>query len=149
MRMSGWSADVCSSDLLTVSVRGTKLIAADREKLIGKAECLYGLSGQASLCNAELEAGLAFAMVEEPYEAISARFSEELLEPMRVAGIDGLAWRIGAEGEGAEHILLHVGERTILIVRQFRNSGNPPAAQNAPVLQNKRNTGRLGKGVLG
>src|SRR3546814_18375974 len=82
-------------------------------------------------------------MVEEPYEAISARFSEELLEPMRVAGIDGLAWRIGAEGEGAEHILLHVGERTILIVRQFRTSGNPPAdalaaVLNSPAPQNRK-----------
>src|SRR3546814_18970329 len=136
MRMSGWSADVCSSDLLTVSVRGTKLIAADREKLIGKAECLYGLSGQASLCNAELEAGLAFAMVEEPYEAISARFSEELLEPMRVAGIDGLAWRIGAQGEGAAHILPPVRDSPILIVRQFRTSRHPTAAPPAAALQN-------------
>lgn len=126
----------------TVRVPGTKLIAADREKLIGKAECLYGLSGQASLCNAEQEAGLAFAMVEEPYEAISARFSEELREPIRVAGIDGLAWRIGAEGEGAEHILLPVGERTILIVRQFRTSGNPPAEAIAAVLQSLTPTNR-------
>src|SRR3546814_13878000 len=61
---------------------------------------------------------------------------------MRVACIDGLAWRIGAEGEGAEHILLPVAERTILIVRQFRTSGNPPAYAIATVLQSLAPTNR-------
>jgi hypothetical protein len=119
----------------SVRVPGTKLVAADREKLIGKAECLYGLSGQASLCNAEQEAGLAFAVMDEPYEAMRARLSEELREPIRLGGIDGVSWTIGAEGEGAEHILLPTDGQTVLIVRQFRASGNPPEEAIAAVLQ--------------
>ena len=119
----------------SVRVQGTKLVAADREKLIGKAECLYGLSGQASLCNAEQEAGLAFAVMDEPYEAMRARLSEELREPIRLGGIDGVSWTIGAEGDGAEHILLPTDGQTVLIVRQFRASGNPPEEAVAAVLQ--------------
>jgi hypothetical protein len=119
-------------------VPGVKLVASERAELIGKAECLYGLFGQASVCNARQEAGIAFAMVDEPYEALSQRLSGPLREDISLAGRKGVSWTVGAEGEGAEHILLPAGDRTALIVRQHRTSGNPPEEAVAAVLDGLR-----------
>jgi hypothetical protein len=120
----------------TRQVPGIKLVAADRAALIGRAECLYGQSGEASRCNATQEAGLAFAIVAEPFAGLSAKLSPELRRGISLAGRDGVSWQIGAEGEGAEHILLPAGERTLLIVRHYRESGNADEAAVREVLAN-------------
>jgi hypothetical protein len=121
-----------------VKVPGTKLIGSDRAALIGKAECLYGESGQASRCNAAQEAGLAFALLEGGLDQFSQKLPATELQKVTLAGVEGVSWQIGAEGEGAEHILLPAGERTILIVRQFRNTGNPSEAALGTVLNDLR-----------
>jgi hypothetical protein len=120
----------------TQQVPGIKLVAADRAALIGRAECLYGQSGEASRCNATQEAGLAFAIVAEPFAGLSAKLSPELRRGISLAGRDGVSWQIGAEGEGAEHILLAAGNRTLLIVRHYRESGNADEAAVREVLAN-------------
>lgn len=103
-----------------------KLIARDRAALIGKAECMYGQAGQASRCNALQEAGLAFAALDRPYAELAASLPAEGRRGISLAGVEGTSWLIGAEGEGAEHILLPApGGGTMLIVRQFRSTGNP------------------------
>lgn len=120
-------------------VAGTKLIAAERAELLGTAECMYGQSGMGSRCKAEQEAGLAFAMVDAPFEELQAQLTGEPRSQMTLAGRKGISWKIGAEGEGAEYILLpYRGSRTALIVRQFRTSGNPDGNAIAEVLNNLR-----------
>lgn len=116
------------------AVNGIKLIGSDRAALIGKAECLYGESGQASRCNAAQEAGLAFGLLEGSLAQFSQKLPAAELQKVTLAGADGVSWQIGAEGEGAEHILLPAGKRTIMIVRQFRNTGNPSEAALGAVL---------------
>ena len=105
-------------------VPGTKLIAKDRVALIGKAECLYGQSGQASQCNVQQEAGVSFASLEQSYSQLGANIPADQRKPVELAGVTGTSWQIGAEGEGAEYILLPAGDGGILIVRQFRATEN-------------------------
>jgi hypothetical protein len=119
-----------------VEVEGTKLLAKDRAALIGKAECMYGQSGQASTCNVAQEAGLAFADLEGGWiEVLRRKVPAGELKEITLGGVKGVSWQIGAEGEGAEHILLPVQEHTILIVRHFRNTGNPDEAALGAVLK--------------
>ena len=56
------------------------------------------------------------------------------LKKITLGGAEGVSWQIGAEGEGAEYILLPVREHTILILRHFRNTGNPNEAALGAVL---------------
>ena len=56
------------------------------------------------------------------------------MKKISLGGVEGVSWQIGAEGEGAEYILLPVKGRTILIVRHFRNTGNPDEAALGAVL---------------
>lgn len=115
-------------------VRGTKLVARDRAALIGKAECMYGLSGQATRCTAEKEAGLAFALLDTPFEEMRARISDPAPSEVTMAGREGIRWEIGAEGEGADYILLPADGGTMLITHQYRTSGNPDEAAVQAVL---------------
>jgi hypothetical protein len=116
-------------------VEGTKLIGKDRAALLGKAECLYGQSGKATACNAEQEAGLAFADLEGGWiESLHKSVPAADLKKITLGGVEGVSWQIGAEGEGAEYILLPVWEHTILLVRHFRNTGNPDEAALGAVL---------------
>ncbi|MBA3677291.1 MAG: hypothetical protein H0W74_07810 [Sphingosinicella sp.] len=119
-------------------VDGVKLIGRDRAQLIGKAECLYGQSGEARDCNVPQEAGLSFATLETPFADLQARLPAEETKPIVLAGVKGLSWQIGAEGEGAEYILLPEGGGSILIVRQFRAAGNPNEAALGAVLGDLR-----------
>ncbi|HEY0625953.1 MAG TPA: hypothetical protein VGD10_04390 [Allosphingosinicella sp.] len=118
--------------------QGVKLIARERAELIGKAECIYGGSGEASRCNADQEAGLAFASLPAPFAEISGRIPADGRKSISLAGVEGVSWEIGAEGEGAEYILLPAGSGTALIVRQFRTAGNPDEAAIGTVLSDLR-----------
>jgi hypothetical protein len=122
-------------------VDGLKLLARDRAALIGRAECMYGQSDQASRCNVQQEAGLSFAALDEDFAAFRGRLPADQLEPVTLAGAQGVSWQIGAEGEGAEYILLPVKRGAILIVRQFRISGNPDETALGAVLNDLRITG--------
>ena len=116
-------------------VSGTKLIGQDRAALLGKAECMYGQAGNATTCNSEQEAGLAFADLEGGWiEVIRRAVPPGELKKITLGGAEGVSWQIGAEGEGAEYILLPVREHTILILRHFRNTGNPNEAALGAVL---------------
>lgn len=118
------------------TMEGVKLIGSDRAELIGKAECMYGQSGQASTCNAEQEAGLAFADLEDGWiQNLRQKVPAGQLKEITLGSVEGVSWQIGAEGEGAEYILLPVQEHTILIVRHFRNTGNPDEAALGSVLK--------------
>lgn len=119
-------------------VDAVKLIGSDRAALIGKAECMYGQSGQASRCNASQEAGLAFATLPAGFAEASAAIPAAERQKISMAGAEGVSWQIGAEGEGAEHILLPAGDRTLLIVRHFRSTGNPDEAALGAVLNGLR-----------
>lgn len=117
------------------TVEGVKLIGSDRAPLIGKAECMYGQSGQASTCNAAQEAGLAFADMEDGWiKILREKVPAGQLKEITLGGVEGVSWEIGAEGEGAEYILLPAQEHNILIVRHFRNTGNPDEAALGSVL---------------
>lgn len=107
-----------------VEVPGSKLIARNRAALIGKAECLYGQSGQASQCNVQQEAGVSFAFLDRPFSELSGNIPTDQRKPVQLAGAAGTSWQIGAEGEGAEYILLPAPGGSILIVRQFRATEN-------------------------
>ena len=118
-----------------IEVEGTKLVAKDRAAMLGKTECMYGEAGKATPCNAEQEAGLAFADLEGGWiEEIRGSVPAGELKKISLAGVEGISWQIGAEGEGAEYILLPVWEHTIVIVRHFRNTGNPDKAALDAVL---------------
>ncbi|HEX8215410.1 MAG TPA: hypothetical protein VF582_08070 [Allosphingosinicella sp.] len=118
-----------------VQVEGTKLIGKDRAALLGKAECMYGQAGKATACNAVQEAGLAFADLEGGWiDVLRKSLPAADLKKITLGGVEGVSWQVGAEGEGAEHILLPVQEHTILIVRHFRNTGNPDEAALGEVL---------------
>jgi hypothetical protein len=118
-----------------IEVEGTKLIGKDRAALLGKAECIYGQAGKATSCNAVQEAGLAFADLEGgAIEALRKSVPAADLKKITLAGVEGVSWQIGAEGEGAEYILLPVKEHSVMIVRHFRNSGNPDEAALGSVL---------------
>lgn len=119
-------------------VQGIKLIGRDRAALIGKAECLYGQAGEAQLCNLPQEAGISIADLPNPMTALAARLPADQRRPISLAGATGISWQIGAEGEGAEYILLPAGDRTILIVRQYRTSGNLDEAALATLLGDMR-----------
>lgn len=122
------------------SIEGMKLIGSDRAALIGKAECMYGQAGEARRCNAEQEAGLAFALLSGTFGELSERLPSDQRQKIVLAGVEGLSWQIGAQGEGAEHILLPAGKGTVLIVRHFRNTGNPDEAALGTVLNDLRLT---------
>jgi len=116
-------------------VEGTKLIGKGRAALLGKAECMYGQAGKATTCNAQQEAGLAFADMEGGWiDSLRQSVPAADLKKITLGGVQGVSWQIGAEGEGAEYILLPAWEHTILIVRHFRNSGNPDEAALGTVL---------------
>ena len=107
------------------SLSATMLIGADRIGLMGREQCMYGQRGEPMRCTPSSEAGLAFTMLDEPYETARDRFTSPPPEPVRLAGREGISWEIGVEGEGAEHILLPANGRSLLIVRRYRNRGNP------------------------
>lgn len=117
---------------------GVKLIARDRVALLGKAECMYGQSGEASPCNALQEAGLAFVSLDRPYKEFAAALPADQRKSVSMAGAEGVSWLIGAEGEGAEYILLPSGEGSVLVVRQFRSTGNPDETALGTVLNDLR-----------
>ena len=119
-------------------VEARKLISRERAALIGRAECMYGQSGEASRCHADQEAGLAFAALPLSFAEAGARMPADERKSISLAGAEGLSWEIGAEGEGAEYILLPADGGTILIVRQFRSSGNPDEGAIATVLSDMR-----------
>lgn len=112
-----------------------KLVARDRAELIGKAECMYGLSGQAERCTAAKEAGLAFAFLETPFEELRGAIDDPAPREIAIAGRDRIRWEIGAEGEGADYILFPADGGTILIEHQYRTSGNPDDAAVEAVLE--------------
>jgi hypothetical protein len=126
----------------TREVDGLKLLARDRAGLVGKAECIYGQSGKASRCNVSQEAGLSFASLEIPFRELGAKLPAAQRKPIALVGVNGISWEIGAEGEGAEYILLPAGAGedagTLLIVRQFRTSGNPDQRALGAVLADLR-----------
>lgn len=116
------------------SIAATMLIDADRISLMVREECMYGQRGEPRRCTPSSEAGLAFAMLDEPYEEARGRFTTPPPEEVRLAGRDGISWEIGVEGEGAEHILLPADGRSLLIVRRYRNRDNPDEAAVQAVL---------------
>lgn len=121
-----------------VEVDGVKLVASDRAELIGKAECMYGQGGTASRCNVSQEAGLAFAALDVPFAEVGARLPADQRQSISLAGAEGLSWLIGAEGKGAEYILLPAGEGSLLIARQFRATGNPDETAVGTVLSDMK-----------
>ena len=113
---------------------GVKLIGRDRAPLLGKAECMYGQAGEAGRCNALQEAGLAFAPIDRPFREMAAALPADQRRSVSLAGTEGVSWLVGAEGEGAEYILLPSGDASVLIVRQFRSTGNPDETAIGTVL---------------
>lgn len=122
----------------TSNVLGVKLLAPERAAMLEKADCSYGASGSVSRCNADMEAGLAFAALQVPFESLRADLPADQLKPLALAGGQGVAWSIGAEGEGADYMLIPAREGSLLIVRQFRESGNPDAAAVSEALASLR-----------
>lgn len=118
----------------TQQITGIKLIGRDRLALIDKAECIYGGAGEARPCNVQQEAGLSFALIPEDLATATARIPADQRKPVSLAGAGGVSWQIGAEGEGAEYILLPAGPRTVMIVRQFRVTANPDEAALGTVI---------------
>lgn len=106
------------------SVSGLKLIAADRQESMGQERCEYGLSGMQMECQPASEAGMAFAILDEDYQKARER-SAEGATSVEIAGVQGVRWSIGAEGEGAEFTLIPVDGRTALIDHRTRMRENP------------------------
>lgn len=120
-------------------VSGIKLIAAEREHLLGQERCMYGQAGMALPCVAESEAGLAFAVLEQPYAELRDSLPSGRREPATLAGRDGVAWKSGVEGESSVNTFVPLdGERTLLVERRIRNSGNPDEAAVNAVLDRLR-----------
>ena len=47
-------------------IDAVKLIPWERAEQLGQTRCSYGLAGRTQICNADIEAGLAFAMLNKP-----------------------------------------------------------------------------------
>lgn len=105
------------------SVPATKLIPLERAEQLGEDACSYGQSGMISTCNAEQEAGLALALLARPLEEYRAAFTDEQMGGSLVEstldGSTGFAFTAQVEGSGTEYGFYPLGERTLLVARQF------------------------------
>jgi hypothetical protein len=138
-RLTKVGASIALPPNWTSTVLGIKLLAPERAAMLEKADCAYGASGSVVRCNADQEAGLAFVSVTLPYQEFTSSLPADQVKPLRLAGEQGVSWTIGAEGEGAEYIVLPGGERqSLLIVRQHRETGNPDPAAISSALNSLR-----------
>lgn len=115
-------------------VLGFKLIAPERARMLDRGKCIYGASDTPVPCNADQEAGLSFALLNVPYAALKAQLPADQIEALHLAGVDGVRWSIGAEEEGAEYSLIPSDAGTLLIVNQYRETGNPDGMAIAEAL---------------
>ncbi|MBR0553861.1 hypothetical protein [Stakelama marina] len=99
----------------------TKLLPVARAAKLGHDGCRYGLSGKASTCTAEKEAGLAFALAEQPIDTLRDSFGPKRAKDATLADRTGFRIREGAEGQGADYIFLPAGGRTVIVVRSWRD----------------------------
>lgn len=105
------------------NTRATKLIPLERAEQLGEEQCSYGESGLISVCNAEQEAGVALALLARPLEEYRAAFTDEQMGGSLVEstldGATGFAFTAQVEGSGTEYGFYPLGERTLLVARQF------------------------------
>lgn len=106
--------------------KSIKLIDSKRAGLIGKTECMYGLSGNTSECSVEKEAGISFFTVPAPISIVTKDLTPDITSKTTIAGKDSISYKMGAEGSGIEYYYIPVNsEKTLVVIRMYREDGFP------------------------
>lgn len=98
-------------------IEAEKLIARSRA---ARQRCRYGLSGRQQACDVDREAGLAFAVLDRPLDALRRTVPAALTEPSRLAGRSGFRAVEQADGSGASYAFIPVGAKTVAVVHRWR-----------------------------
>ena len=111
------------------SVWATKLIPAERAAMLGAERCRYGASQQLEMCTAELEEGVALALLERPLGDYRRSFETPgeagtAVRPAAIAGATGFEYRRTLDGAVMTYSFYPAGERTLLVTkRESEGSG--------------------------
>jgi len=100
---------------------GVKLIAPSRVAAIGTVSCMYGESGLTSVCSAESESGVGFAIVERTMADLVAGLEPSLKKDTVVNGKAAVTIMSQAEGDGSQTYFVPISDgQTLVIRRDFR-----------------------------
>ena len=110
------------------SAWATKLVPIERARALGEKSCRYGSSSDAQVCSAEMEDGLAMALLDRPIGDYRRAFTEESaqgakLEPSTRARRQGFKYSVAAGTSAVIYAFYPVGERTLLLARRFSEGG--------------------------
>lgn len=102
-----------------------KLIPADRSEQLGQEACIYGENPDRVMCDPAAEPGLSLALLPEPIETYRELAESSGLEvadapPAPFGDYPGITYTMQAEGSGAQTTLYDLGDRTLLVQRDFR-----------------------------
>ena len=110
------------------SAWATKLVSVDSARLLGEKSCRYGGSHDAQVCSAEMEDGLAMALLDRPIGDYRRTFTQRpalgaKLEPATLARRQGFRYSVAAGKSAVIYAFYPVGERTLLLTRRFSQGG--------------------------
>lgn len=107
-----------------ISVSAVKLIRASIVPILGTSQCGYGQSGLTSVCDTRREAGIEFAVVDQPVASLLGRLDGTLTSVVRVTGKDVTRYSIGSHGDGVDSYYLPLNAaRTLIVSRQYFADG--------------------------
>jgi hypothetical protein len=113
-------------------VWATKLIPSERANLLGEERCRYGTAESLQTCTAELEDGLALAMLEHPfahYRGIQnepAAAGDEATRPTVLAGTQGFELTELEDSVRLTYAFYPAGERTLLVTQRSSPGARSP-----------------------
>lgn len=101
-----------------------KFIPKDRVENLGKRLCFYGENDEPSLCNIRSEEGITIAVLDgEILEMITGQHVS-LFDNVTIGDVQGIRFRVGAEGSGQDTYMFEVGaNKTLLIVGLYNEYG--------------------------
>ncbi|KHK91087.1 hypothetical protein [Novosphingobium malaysiense] len=106
------------------AIEARKLIPWARAAKLGDKACRYGQSGRTQTCNADKEAGLAFAVLDRTISSLRDTVPQALIEPSSLAGKDGFRVVEQAEGAGTSYAFVPAGDRTVAVVKSWRSGSD-------------------------
>ncbi len=113
-------------------VWATKLIPSDRADLLGEERCRYGTATSLQTCTAELEDGLAFAMLERPFahyrslQGEPAAAQDEAPRASTLSGTRGFKLTELEDSVRLTYGFYPAGERTLLVAQRSSSGGPSP-----------------------
>ncbi len=111
------------------AIAASKLIPWSRAEQLGTKSCRYGQSGRTQTCDANKEAGLAFAVLDQTLSALRKSVPDALAQPSKLAGRGGFRAVEQAEGAGTSYAFVPAGSQTVAVVQRWRNAEDKAAFQ--------------------